>query len=85
MGLPAPVADPQSGLTLEALSKHDVVFNRFGKENADPTINEIATSLKSYQISEDDDMSQSHSGLTFKSYKTFASDYSACTNMSFSK
>lgn len=30
-------------------------------------------------------MSQSQSGLTFKSYKTFASDYSACTNMSFSK
>lgn len=70
-------------MTLEALSKHDVIFNRL--ENADPTINEIATSLKSYQISEDDGMSQSHSGLTFKSYKTFASDYSACTNMSFSK
>ena len=78
-------ADDKSGLTLEALSKHDIVFNRLEKENADPTINEIATSLKSYQISEDDDMSQLHSGLTFKSHRTFASDYSACTNMSFSK
>lgn len=82
---PAPATIDQSGLTLEALSKHDSVFNRYEKENADPTINEIATSLKSYQISEDDDMSQSQSGLTFKTYKTFASDYSACTNMSFSK
>lgn len=75
----------KSGLTSEALSKHDIIFNRLEKENSDPTINEISTSLKSYQISENDDMSQSQSGLTFKSYKTFASDYSACTNMSFSK
>lgn len=62
-----------------------MLFNKYEKENADPTINEIATSLKSYQISEDDDMSQSQAGLTFKTYKTFASDYSSCTNMSFSK
>lgn len=62
-----------------------MLLSKFEKENADPTINEIATSLKSYQISEDDDMSQSQSGLTMKTYKTFASDYSACTNMSFSK
>lgn len=84
--LSAPPADDQSGLTINALSRHDMLFNKYEKENADPTINEIAHSLKSYQISEDDDdMSQSQSGLTFKTYKTFASDYSSCTNMSFSK
>lgn len=73
-------------MTTSALSKHDILFNRFEKENADPTINEIATTLKSYQIGDEDEgMSQSQSGRTFKSHKTFASDYSACTNMSFSK
>lgn len=66
------------------MSKHEVMFHNYEKENADPTINEIAMSLKSYQIGEDDEMTQTQ-GTTFKSYRTFASDYSSCTNMSFNK
>ena len=52
--------------------------------SAEPTINDIATSLKSFNFDADEDMSESQLG-TFRTHKTFASTYSSCTNMSFNK
>lgn len=57
--------------------------------NADTTtVNDVAGSLKSFSIHDDEDdelMSESQGGGTFKTFKTFASNYSTCSNMSFKK
>lgn len=71
-------------LTLEALTKHDARLSYAGGDKkADPTVNDIAMSLKSFNFS-DEEMSESQVG-TFKTFQTFASNYSACTNMTFNK
>lgn len=81
----APPADPNekpSSLTLKAVYEHEARqgFLNGGKE---PTVEELDLSLKSFSIDED---LMSASGLdTFKTQQTFASNYSACTNQSFSK
>lgn len=57
--------------------KHDA---RQSYASGDPTVNDIATSLKSFNFNgEDEAMTQT------QTYRTFASNYSSCTNMSFSK
>lgn len=48
------------------------------------TVNDIASSLHSFAINGDEEIGQSELG-TFQTHKTFASTYSACTNMSFNK
>lgn len=80
----APV-DPtkKSPLTLEAVLKHEA-RQSFAAGNDEPTINDIAQSMKSFNIDEDD-MSESHVGGTFKTFQTFASNWSACSNVSFNK
>lgn len=80
----APV-DPtkKSPLTLEAVLKHEA-RQSFATGNDEPTINDIAQSMKSFNIDEDD-MSESHVGGTFKTFQTFASNWSACSNVSFNK
>lgn len=47
-------------------------------------MNDIAGSMKSFSINEDDMMSESNVG-TFKTFQSFASNFSACSNMSFTK
>lgn len=76
----------KGGLTLDAVLKHEMMHPSGMDGTADPTVNDIAQSLKSFNMStiggEDDDMSQATS---FKTFKTFASNYSSCTNQSFSR
>ncbi|XP_055612832.1 RRP12-like protein [Uranotaenia lowii] len=90
---PAPAADgsPASRLTLEAVLKHDAVQSYSGGAKADkggPTVNDIAESMRSFSMNEilegADGMTESQLG-TFKTFQTFASNYSACSNMSFKK
>lgn len=71
-------------MTAEAIYKHDVRQSYASGGKADTTVNDIASSLKSFAMDGDEEMGQSELG-TFKTYKTFASTYSSCTNMSFNK
>lgn len=50
-----------------------------------PTVNEIAMSLRSFNFGEDDDAGGKSQFGTFKTFQTFASNYSACSNMTFNK
>ncbi|XP_035894909.1 RRP12-like protein [Anopheles stephensi] len=82
-------ADQKSKLTLEAVLKHEAIQS-YGSGGADktkqPTVNDIAASIKSFSMKDGDDelMSDSQQG-TFKTFQTFASNWSACSNMSFKK
>jgi len=79
----APTTESKSGvLTLDAVHKHDARLS-YAVGNEEPTVNDIASSLKSFKFDgEDEGMTELG---TFKTFKTFASNYSACTNMTFSK
>ncbi|XP_053679622.1 RRP12-like protein [Anopheles nili] len=89
----APASDEPSGgkskLTLEAVLKHEAIQS-YGSGGAGkpktPTVNEIAASMKSFSMKEAEDemMSDSQPG-TFKTFQTFASNWSACSNVSFKK
>lgn len=82
----APVAATSTApLTLDAITKHDArhSYATNGKATTDPTVNDIAMSLKSFNF-DDENASESQFG-TFKTFKTFASNYSACSNVSFNK
>lgn len=70
-------------LTLDAVLKHDARQSYSGEKNT-PTVNDISHSLKSFTFDGDDMMSESQLG-TFKTFQTFASNWSACSNLSFSK
>ncbi|XP_055376742.1 RRP12-like protein [Condylostylus longicornis] len=75
------VNKPQ-GLTVEALMKHEAKL-QYATGLQDPTVNEICGSIKSLSF---DGSMQSESELgTFKTFQTFASSYSSCSNMSFKK
>ncbi|XP_038118089.1 RRP12-like protein [Culex quinquefasciatus] len=93
----APPAADESGsasrLTLEAVLKHDAIQS-YGKKGGDggkeggPTVNDIAASMKSFSMNDgdgDDGMTGSGGLGTFKTFQTFASNWSACSNMSFKK
>lgn len=73
---------------MEAVIKHDA-RQSYASGNKEPTVNDIATSLKSFNFNgiggDDEDMGGESQLGTFKTYKTFASTYSSCTNMSFNK
>ncbi|XP_005182344.2 RRP12-like protein [Musca domestica] len=73
-----------NSLTLEAVLKHE---QRLAYNADTTTVNDVAGSLKSFSITDEDDelMSESQGGGTFKTFKTFASNYSTCSNMSFKK
>lgn len=87
---PAPQQDGASAaskLTLEAVLKHDAIQSYGGADKKDgPTVNDIAASMKSFTMNdvETDGMTETQSG-TFKTFQTFASNWSACSNMSFKK
>uniref|UniRef100_A0A182QJL6 Uncharacterized protein n=1 Tax=Anopheles farauti TaxID=69004 RepID=A0A182QJL6_9DIPT len=82
---------PKNKLTLEAVLKHEAIQSygsgggTAGKSKT-PTVNDIAASMKSFNMLDGDDeiMSDSQQG-TFKTFQTFASNWSACSNMSFKK
>ncbi|XP_013109377.2 RRP12-like protein [Stomoxys calcitrans] len=79
------VKNPNS-LTLEAVLKHE---QRLAYNAETTTVNDVAGSLKSFSLNDGDEgdelMSESQGGGTFKTFKTFASNYSTCSNMSFKK
>lgn len=83
---------PASKLTLEAVLKHEAIQSYSGAaggatKKVDPTVNEIAASMRSFSMNdgvEGDGMTESQLG-TFKTFQTFASNFSACSNMSFKK
>ncbi|EDV47177.2 LOW QUALITY PROTEIN: uncharacterized protein Dere_GG19496 [Drosophila erecta] len=74
-----------TGLTMEAVHKHEQ-RQAFNAETT--TVNDVAGSLKSFKLDDDDD-GMSGSGTaptgTFKTFQTFASNYSSCSNTSFRK
>lgn len=53
-------------------------------DGAAPTVNDIAMSLRSFNFDDDDGGGETQFG-TFKTFQTFASSYSACSNMTFNK
>ncbi|KNC26487.1 RRP12-like protein [Lucilia cuprina] len=69
-------------LTLEAVMKHEQ-RQAFNAETT--TVNDVAGSLKSFSLHDDDELMSESQGGTFKTFKTFASNYSTCSNMSFKK
>lgn len=81
---PTEEAKSANSLTLEAVHKHE---QRLAYNAETTTVNDVAGSLKSFSIHDDDEelMSESQGGGTFKTFKTFASNYSTCSNMSFKK
>ncbi|XP_065366328.1 RRP12-like protein [Calliphora vicina] len=78
---PAAEQNPNS-LTLEAVMKHEQ-RQAFNAETT--TVNDVAGSLKSFSLHDDDELMSESQGGTFKTFKTFASNYSTCSNMSFKK
>ncbi|KAI8033573.1 RRP12-like protein isoform X1 [Drosophila gunungcola] len=74
-----------TGLTLEAVHKHEQ-RQAFNAETT--TVNDVAGSLRSFKL-DDEDEGMSGSGTaptgTFKTFQTFASNYSSCSNTSFRK
>lgn len=69
---------------MSAVMKHDARHS-YSANNVDPTVNDIATSLKSFNFNGDDDGDENMTQTQTGTYRTFASNYSSCTNMSFSK
>lgn len=82
----APTSSGAVPLTLESITKHDARLSYAGGDGAvatAATVNDIAMSLKSFNFG-DDAADESQYG-TFKTFQTFASSYSACSNMTFNK
>lgn len=74
---------------MEAISKHDArqsyssdskKVKSVASTKSEPTVHDIAMSLNSFNM-DDEDESQSYA----KTFKTFGSQYSSCTNMTFNK
>ncbi|EDW07049.1 uncharacterized protein Dmoj_GI15076 [Drosophila mojavensis] len=76
-------ASSTNGLTMEAVHKHE----QRQAYNADTTtVNDVAGSLKSFTLEDDDGMSGTGTQpSTVKTFQTFASNYSSCSNVSFKK
>lgn len=77
-------------LTMEAVSKHDarqsyVSDNKTNKSVAstktEPTIHDISMSMHSFSMSDGEDDQLSYA----RTFQTFGSRYSSCTNMTFNK
>lgn len=74
-----------NGLTTEAVHKHE---QRLAYNSETTTVNDVAGSLKFFTLEDDDGMSGSATGTqptTCKTFQTFASNYSSCSNVSFKK
>ncbi|BFG01171.1 RRP12-like protein [Drosophila madeirensis] len=79
----AAVSAPNA-LTLEAVHKHE---QRQAYNAETTTVNDVAGSLMSFTLNDDDGMSATGTQptATFRTFKTFASNYSSCSNVSFKK
>ncbi|XP_034471932.1 RRP12-like protein isoform X2 [Drosophila innubila] len=85
LNLAATGSSSANGLTTEAVHKHE---QRLAYNTETTTVNDVAGSLKSFTLEDDDGMSGSGTGTlpgTFKTFQTFASNYSSCSNVSFKK
>ncbi|XP_020805673.1 RRP12-like protein [Drosophila serrata] len=75
-----------TGLTMEAVHKHE---QRQAYNAETTTVNDVAGSLMSFNLNDDDDEGMSGTGTapsgTAQTFKTFASNYTSCSNMSFKK
>uniref|UniRef100_A0A7G3B2B6 Uncharacterized protein n=1 Tax=Lutzomyia longipalpis TaxID=7200 RepID=A0A7G3B2B6_LUTLO len=74
----APPDGQKSGLTQDAVMQHEA-RQMFISPQTDPTVKDIALSMKSVSL---DEMMTESAGKTFK---TFATNYTDCTNASFGK
>lgn len=82
-----------TSLTVDAISKHDArqsyatdkIAKSIASTKSEPTVNDIAVSMRSVSMTDasmsDDDGDQSYA----KTFQTFGSRYSSCTNMTFNK
>ncbi|TDG39923.1 hypothetical protein AWZ03_013655 [Drosophila navojoa] len=76
-------ASSTNGLTMEAVHKHE---QRQAYNAETTTVNDVAGSLKSFTLEDDDGMSGTGTQpSTVKTFQTFASNYSSCSNVSFKK
>ncbi|KAH8304102.1 hypothetical protein KR059_000554 [Drosophila kikkawai] len=75
-----------TGLTMEAVHKHE---QRQAYNAETTTVNDVAGSLMSFNLNDDEDEGMSGTGTapsgTAQTFKTFASNYTSCSNMSFKK
>ncbi|XP_022120685.2 RRP12-like protein [Pieris rapae] len=76
-----------SGLTQQALQKHDVITLYGHSKKADEDVISKEFESMSVRTGEDDETeyTSSEKSGTFKTFQTFASDWSQCSNISFSK
>lgn len=77
-------------MTVEAVSKHDArqmytddskITKSVASTKSEPTVHDIAMSLHSFSMSDGGDDDQSYA----RTFQTFGSRYSSCTNMTFNK
>lgn len=69
-----------NGLTMEAVQKHEAIQSF--SLRPDPIVNSLSGSLKSFSLYDDgDDVSR----RSMSQATSFASNFSACSNMSFNK
>lgn len=67
-------------LTLEAITKHDQLRSESKTESK---VNDLTGNFQTFSMGDDDD--DFDDNFTMKTTQTFASNFSACTNMSYSK
>lgn len=70
---------------MKSVMRHEAQQAILASKNiTEPTVNDVAESLKSFNF--DENMTQSQGmTMTHKTFQTFASNYTQCTNQSFSK
>lgn len=83
-----------TSLTTDAISKHDArqsyatdnnkTSKSIASTKSEPTVNDIAMSLRSVSMADDASMSDDDQSYA-KTFQTFGSRYSSCTNMTFNK
>lgn len=71
---------------MKTVMRHEAQQALMSSNNkSEPTVNDVAESLKSFNF-ENDNMTESQGmTMTHKTFQTFASNYTQCTNQSFSK
>lgn len=81
----APDLNDNSQLTMKSVMRHEAQQALISHNKSEPTVNDVAESLKSFNF-EADNMTESQ-GMTIshKTFHTFATNYTQCTNQSFSK
>lgn len=83
-----------TSLTVDAVTKHDarqlyVGDDKFTKSVAstksEPTVHDIAMSLHSFNMNDENDDDDDDDRSYARTFQTFGSQYSSCTNMTFNK